>query len=194
VSGDAHDLGIADKVVALHRELRSAELPHAFGGALALAWCTQRARGTVDIDLNVFVSEERAAEVFDVLPAGVYWTEDDVARCRRDGQVRVWWGRTPIDLFTSTTEFHAAVADRHVTHDFAGESVPFLSCTDLAVFKAFFDRSRDWADIDEMLLAGTLDGDRVIGVLVRYLDPDDARVTRLRALLADRVDRNENTF
>jgi hypothetical protein len=184
MSGAADDLGIAQKVVLLHRSLRSADLPHAFGGALALAWCTQRARGTVDIDLNVFVSEERAPEVFDALPSEVHWGGDDVARCRRDGQVRVWWGRTPIDLFTSTTEFHSGVAERHVTHDFADESIPFLSCTDLAVFKAFFDRSRDWADIEEMLLAGTLDGDRVIGVLVRYLDPDDARVARLRTVLA----------
>jgi hypothetical protein len=184
VSG-ADDLGIAEKVVALHRGFRSAELPHAFGGALALAWCTQRARGTVDIDVNVFVSEERAAEVFEALPSVVAWEEDDVARCRRDGQVRVWWGRTPVDLFTSTTEFHSGVAGRHVTHEFAGETIPFLSCTDLAVFKAFFDRTRVWADVEEMLLAGTLDGDRVIGVLVRYLDPDDARVARLRAHLAE---------
>jgi len=31
--------------------LDDADVPHAFGGALALAWCTQRARGTIDIDL-----------------------------------------------------------------------------------------------------------------------------------------------
>ncbi|MHB1138895.1 MAG: hypothetical protein ACYC2O_08050, partial [Microthrixaceae bacterium] len=60
--------------------------------------------------------------------------------------------------------------------------VPFLACTDLAVFKAFFDRTKDWADLEEMVAAGTLDVDRVVGVLVRYLGADDDRVARLLAL------------
>lgn len=57
--------------------------------------------------------------------------------------------------------------------------IPFLSCSDLAVFKAFFDRTRDWADLEDMAAAGTFDVDRVTGVLVRYLGPDDERVARL---------------
>lgn len=39
-----------------------------------------------------------------------------------------------------------------------------LSCADLAVFKAFFNRTKDWADLEEMRSAGTLDVDGVIGV------------------------------
>ena len=54
---------LADRIVAVHRSLAKARLPHAFGGALALAWCTQRARGTIDIDVNVFVSAADAARV-----------------------------------------------------------------------------------------------------------------------------------
>ena len=47
--------GIVEQILAIHGALGDARLPHAFGGALALAWCTQRARGTIDIDVNVFV-------------------------------------------------------------------------------------------------------------------------------------------
>ena len=65
---------------------------------------------------------------------------------------------------------------------FAGRFVPFLSCADLAVFKAFFNRTKDWADLEEMRAAGTLDLDRVVGVLTRYLGPTDERVERLRKL------------
>jgi hypothetical protein len=65
---------------------------------------------------------------------------------------------------------------------FAGRELPFLSCTDLAVFKAFFNRTRDWADLEEMAEAGTLDFDRLIGVLVRYVGTDDERIGRLRLL------------
>ena len=53
----------AGKILALHGALDAAGLPHAFGGALALAWCTERARGTIDIDLNVFVAADQAEHV-----------------------------------------------------------------------------------------------------------------------------------
>jgi hypothetical protein len=185
--------GIVAKILALHAALDAARLPHAFGGALALAWCTQRARGTIDIDLNVFVDTERSDEVFDALPVDVTRSDAELRVCRRDGQVRLWWGATPIDLFTDTTDFHRAVASRAVTHEFAGATVPFLGCSDLAVFKAFFSRGKDWVDLEEMLVAGTLDVDAVVGVLVQHLGIDDDRVSRLRALaeapLGDATDR-----
>ncbi len=175
--------GIVDKILALHTALDIARLSHAFGGALALAWCTERARGTIDIDVNVFVEQTRAGDVFDALPAEVARSQTDLARCLADGQVRLWWGHTPIDVFTNTTDFHVAVADRLVMHQFATRSVPFLSCSDVAVFKAFFNRTKDWADLEEMAAAGTLDGDLVLGALVHYLGRDDDRVERLRSLL-----------
>ena len=179
------DTGLVDKIVALHDALDAARLPHAFGGALALAWCTERARGTIDIDVNVFVDAALSADAFDALPDGVTRTADDLAQCIRDGQVRLWWDSTPIDLFTNTTDFHRAAADRAVTHTFASRDVPFLCCSDVAVFKAFFNRPRDWADVEEMVAAGTLDADLALGALVHYLGADDDRVTRLGALVAD---------
>ena len=68
-------------------------------------------------------------------------------------------------------------------HEFASHNVPFLCCSDVAVFKAFFNRTKDWADLEEMVAAGTLDGDLVLGALVHYLGRDDDRVERLTALL-----------
>jgi hypothetical protein len=175
-------IGLPEKLVAIDHALRSAGLPHAFGGALALAWCTQRARGTIDLDVNVFVDAARAAEVFTALPDEVGWSDEDVTTAVRDGQVRLWWAATPIDVFLNTTEFHAQAADRAVDHEFLGEPVAFLACRDLAVFKAFFNRTQDWADLEAMLSAGALDVEAVLGVLTRYLGGDDERVARLRAL------------
>jgi hypothetical protein len=173
---------LADKLVAVHRALDAAGLPHAFGGALALAWCTHRPRGTSDLDVNVFVDAGRAAAVLEGLPADVSSSDDDLVRLRRDGQARLWWDRTPIDLFLNTTDFHEDAAGRARPEPFRGTTVPFLACEDLAVFKAFFDRTRDWADLEEMAAAGALDVEGVLGVLVRYLGGDDHRVARLRAL------------
>ena len=99
-------ISLTDKILALHQGFEQAQMPHAFGGALALAWCTARARGTVDIDCNVFVGSDQAARVMKALPANVEWTEDDVAILLRDGQTRLFWGSTPVDLFLNTTDFH----------------------------------------------------------------------------------------
>jgi hypothetical protein len=170
------------KIIAIHEALSAVDVPHAFGGALALAWCTERARGTIDIDVNVFVDVSRTSETLGALPGGVAWTAEDVTAIERDGQTRLWWDTTPVDIFLNTTEFHMQVANRARVELFAGAFVPFLSCADLAVFKAFFNRTKDWADLEEMLAAGTLDVDRVLGVLVRYLGPTDERVDRLRRM------------
>lgn len=176
-------LGLPEKIVAIHEALDSKGISHAFGGALALAWCTQRARGTIDIDLNAFVRPGSAETVFESLPAGIVWTAHDLEITRRDGQVRLWWDTTPVDLFLSTTGFHDDVASRSRRELFMGREIPFLSCTDLAVFKAFFNRTKDWADIEEMVAAGTLDVERVVGVLVTYLGRTDERVDRLLGLV-----------
>lgn len=173
---------LADKIVAIHDGLSAVRLPHAFGGALALAWCTQRARGTIDIDVNVFVAIDRVDDVLAALPRGVLHSEADHALFVRDGQARLWWGTTPVDVFLNTTAFHAEVALRARRERFNDRDVPFLACTDLAVFKAFFNRTKDWADLEEMAEAGTLDRQRVVGVLAEYLGLDDPRVERVLRL------------
>ena len=173
------------KIIATHRGLEKASLPHAFGGALALAWCTRRARGTIDIDVNVFVDTARSREVVRALPRGTACDDSQLAALERDGQVRLWWDRTPVDVFLDTTPFHESVLERVRWEQFAGIDVPFLACHDIAVFKAFFGRTKDWADLEEMLAAGTLDVNRVIAVLIEYSGIDDPRVRKLDKLRAN---------
>ena len=108
--------------------------------------------------------------------------DEDAARIARDGQQRLWWDGTPVDVFLNTTDFHERAAARARWERFDGADLPFLACSDLAVFKAFFNRTKDWADLEEMAAAGTLDVDRVVGVLARYLGPADDRVARLLSL------------
>ena len=175
-------MNLPEKIVALHRALDGGGIPHAFGGALALAWCTRQARGTVDIDVNVLMEPAQVRDVLAALPNGVKWSDADVRLIERDGQARLWWEATPVDLFFSTTDFHATVAERCRHEPFLGERLPFLSCRDLAVFKTFFNRTRDWADLEEMAEAGTLDVEAVLGVIVGYLGGAHERIERLRRL------------
>jgi hypothetical protein len=173
---------IVRKIVAVHRALDRAGLPHAFGGALALAWCTAQARGTIDIDVNVFVDATESRRVAGALPKPIVRSDAQLAALEREGQVRLWWDHTPVDVFLDTTPFHRQVVGRCRREAFGGTEVPFLSCLDIAVFKAFFNRTKDWADLEEMQAAGTLDGPAVIAVLVEYLGAEDERIRKLDAI------------
>jgi hypothetical protein len=173
---------IVDKILVIGAALEGQRLPYAFGGALALAFCTERARGTIDIDVNVFVAPDQAGRVMSSLCPPVSHSDEDPVVLERDGQIRLWWEQTPIDIFLDTTNFHLQAAQRRQIHDFGGRQIPFLGCSDLAVFKAFFNRTKDWADLEEMIAIGALNVDQTLGVLVRYLGEDDHRLERLRSL------------
>ena len=170
---------LAEKVVAIHDSLEEAGLPHAFGGALALAWCTRQPRGTSDIDVNVFAPTKSVRRVLDALPPAIRATPSQLRELKATGQVRLSWDDTPVDLFLNTSTFHQEVVDRVSYEPFGGKAVPFLSCSDLAVFKAFFDRRRDWADLEEMLLAGTVDVEIVVAAISTFLGPEDPRIEHL---------------
>ncbi len=170
---------LAEKIVALHQALSTANVPHAFGGALALAWCTGQARATIDIDVNVFLTVDQLEVLLSSLPSEVAVRSKDEQMLRRDGQARLWWDATPVDVFLNVLPFHEEVARQIRWEDFAATRVPFLACRDLAVFKAFFSRTKDWADLEAMQEAGTLDLRYVRGVLIELLGTDDERLVRL---------------
>ena len=128
--------GLAEKIVAIHLDLDTGQLPHAFGGALALAWCTQRHAARTTSTSTCSSNRPLASEVLDALPSDVAFVDRDWAIVERDGQVRLFWDTTPVDLFLNTTHFHEQAATATRQEDFGDVRVPFLSCLDLAVFKA----------------------------------------------------------
>ncbi len=173
---------LQSQMVQLHKSLARRNIPHAFGGALALAWCTQQARGTIDIDINIFISTEEIDLLIAALPRAIITSEGSLKELHRDGQTRLMWNDTPLDIFLNTTTFHAQAAQRIRYETFGGVELPFLACRDLAVFKTFFNRTRDWADLEDMHAAGTLDVRAVTTELLEFLGEGDPRIMRLRLL------------
>jgi hypothetical protein len=172
---------LGDRLLAVHHALDAARIPHAIGGAIALAYCTLEPRGTRDLDVNVFTGPERAKDVFAALPEGVQFSGLSLEQAERDGQVRLRWGDMPVDLFLSVLPFHDHVAAHVRLVPFEGHAIPVLGCTGLAVFKAMFDRPRDWVDIEAMVEARAVDLDEVMRWVVE-LAGEDARVEKLTAL------------
>ena len=172
-------MNLAERVVALHRALGRRRVPHAFGGAIALAYWTLDPRATSDIDVNVFVAAERAARVLAALPPDVARPEGVEDTIAREGQVRLWWDETPLDLFFDYVPLHAAAARHRRVVPFADTRIPVLGPVELALFKVMFDRTRDWADLEAMVAAGTLDVPAVTRELTALIGPDDPRHARL---------------
>jgi hypothetical protein len=174
---------LGDQLLAIHHAFEAVHLPHAIGGAIALGYCTLEPRATRDLDVNVFTGPERAKEVFAALPAGVAFSGLSLEQAERDGQVRLRGGTTPIDLFLSVLPFHDHVAAHVRLVPFEGHMIPVLSCTGLAVFKAMFDRPRDWVDIEAMVEARAVDLDEARRWVVTMVG-EDARAEKLAALAA----------
>jgi hypothetical protein len=175
-----------EKIVALQRAFEAAGIPHAFGGAQALAYYAAP-RATHDIDLNVFAKADRAPEVLRLLAELGAATDAPglVERIERDGQARVFWDRTPIDLFFSYDPLHESSMRRRRSVPFGADRIHVLSAEDLMVYKVIFDRAKDWRDLAELVYAANdpLDVDYVREWLGRILAPDDPRHARLERLV-----------
>ncbi len=172
-------MNLSDRLLAIHASLDSHGIEYAFGGAIALAYWTLDPRGTSDIDVNLFTPPDRCRIALDALPDGIAHDEAAVAAILRDGQVRLWWDETPIDLFFDYTALHGDAARHRRLVPFAGQQIPVLGPVELAVFKAMFDRTRDWADIEAMLAAQTLDVDAVREHVEAMTSDADPRLARL---------------
>lgn len=173
---------LPEKVLAIHHRLVEANVGHAFGGALALAYYAEP-RATIDIDVNVFVSPERHTAVeAELAPLGVAG-DTAAAAVERDGQVRTWWDTTPVDIFYAYHDLHDAMrrAARRVA--FASDTIPILSPEHLATCKAVFNRPKDWLDIEQILVATPdVDRDEIgtwIGAIAGSDDPRAQHFARL---------------
>jgi hypothetical protein len=103
----------------------------------------------------------------------------------RDGQARVFWEKTPIDLFFAYDPLHDSSMQRRRLVDFGGDTIHVLSAEDLMLYKAIFNREKDWRDIAEMIYAteGNLDFDYVRSWLARIVAGSDPQLARFERLV-----------
>jgi hypothetical protein len=162
-------------------------LPYAIGGALALA-IAGVPRGTADVDVNVFVHEDRVPEAIEVLAAlGIRL--DPVGaelQARREGMFVGRWDGMRIDVFLPSIPF-AGEAERtrvRVT-DAAGWSGWFLSAEAIAVFKLLFFRGKDVVDLERLVaVRPELDRAYVRRWIVEMMGEGDERTSKWDDLVA----------
>jgi hypothetical protein len=179
--------GAAEAAQQIAVALEQAGLPYAIGGALALA-IAGVPRGTADVDLNVFVDEQRVLEVIQLLRSLAIDIDDAaaLARARRDGMFVGRWDGMRIDVFLPSTPFsHEAARTRVRITDHTGWSGWFLSAEALAVFKLLFFRGKDVVDLERLVaVRPELDREYVRKWIVDMMGEHDDRVRRWDEIVA----------
>jgi hypothetical protein len=172
---------LPDGITAIHRQFAADAIPHAFGGAIALTYCSVPG-ATADIDIYVFLPQAELRRVLDAIGAVVPIT--DRAKAEREmqntAQVRLRWDRIPVDVFFSNSKFHDSMATRAVGVEYDAISLPVLSAEDLVICKAAFNRPKDWIDIEAIFKVqdGALDADYFRYWLSEFNQPPDDEPSR----------------
>jgi len=98
----------------------------------------------------------------------------------------VRWDGTPVDLFFAYDALHRSSLLRRRRVDFGDDRIHVLSPEDLILYKATFDRPKDWQDIAGILFAAAepLDVDYCRRWLERIDAPEGHRLARLERLVA----------
>lgn len=176
--------GLAGRIVAAHELLDSMHVTHQFGGAVALAWY-RNPRATTDIDINVTLPPEDAGPVLGALAhLDVSVSPANRVAIARDGQARLDWDGSYLDIFFATLDLHREMAERSRQVSFGPVRIPILSPEHLVVCKAVFGRPKDWLDIEEMIAWGTaIDEAETLGWVQEILGSASEQHAHLTALL-----------
>ena len=169
--------------------LRAADIDHAVGGALALGFYAEP-RGTLDVDLNIFVDAGDPGEALDVLAAGGIVLDRDhaIATLASRGDLFLRHRGCRLDLFFNSIPFHASAARRTREISLLGARVPILSPEDLIVLKLLFNRHKDVVDIERIVAAlgaAGLDWPYIRRWLIECVGEEDSRMATLKALSND---------
>ena len=159
--------------------LEQRAIPYAIGGAIAYGYYGA-ARGTKDVDLNLFLSPDEAGPALEALvAAGVRIDRDQaIERGRERGDAVGHFGLVRVDVFFNSIELHERAAKRTRTVTLLGRPAQILSPEDTVILKAFFNRGKDWVDIERLLArqGGDLDRAEIRLWLVEGVGEEDARV------------------
>ena len=172
----------------LAEQLDLREQTYALGGAIALGyWGVPR--GTVDVDVTVFLPPERPSECIWLLQEiGCDFSPAEAAQSLREhGFCRVTLSGVRVDVFLPIVPFYEAARRRRQRVELGGRSVMVWDAESLAVFKMMFFRRKDLADVEQILRTQGTRFDRtwVREQLVAIYGPRDPRLAQWDDLLGD---------
>jgi len=136
----------------LAEQLQLRQQEYAVGGAIALGyWGTPR--GTVDVDLTLFLPPDKSADCVWLLQeiGCEFSAAEAVESLREHGFCRVTCGGLRVDVFLPIAPFYEAARARRKSVELANQPITIWDAESLAVFKMMFFRRKDLADAEQIL-------------------------------------------
>jgi hypothetical protein len=171
------DADIAQAASRVGQALERTGVDYAIGGALALG-IHGALRATRDVDVNVFCEPSQLGSAFTALAAAGVKLNEETARqeAATEGWFTGWLDAVRIDVFVPSIDFSWEAARRRVQRPFAGTSLWFLSAESLCIFKLLFFRTKDLADLEQLVRTTQLDRAWVRDTISSMMGADDPRV------------------
>jgi hypothetical protein len=170
--------------------LDAAQVHYAIGGAIAYGFFGA-ARGTHDVDINVFLPGARAGLALDALiAAGLKIDRESALESAIErGDARGRFASMPIDLFFNSIPVHDRAARRTRQVTLHGKLIWVLAPEDTAIFKMLFYRGKDLVDVERLirLMRQELDTTYVRRALVEVVGEEDHRTKKWDALVAELI-------
>ena len=169
--------------------LEARDIPYAIGGALALGYYAPP-RGTVDVDINIFVTPPDAIDplLHTLAEVGfqVERPETVLRTATEDGQFRGRIDGLRVDVFVPAFDYYASLQHRRRRVPLGGADVWVLGAEDLAVLKLMFFRPKDLADLHALArdYGEQLDAAAVRAQVAALIGEDDARVREWDKIVA----------
>ena len=179
------DADIAEAASRIGQALERARVDYAIGGALALG-IHGALRATRDVDVNVFCEPAQLSQVFAALSAVGVKLNEETAReeAATEGWFSGWLDAVRIDVFVPSIDFSWEAARRRVQRPFAGTPLWFLSAESLCIFKLLFFRTKDLADLEQLVRTTPLDRLWVKETISSMMGSDDPRVAAWERITA----------
>jgi hypothetical protein len=163
-------------------------IDYAFGGAIALGYWSQP-RGTLDVDLTLFLTPGDHQSVLDALRAMGCAFDPDAARALLEEHsfCRASFCGVDVDVFLPMFDFYEVARARRARVRMGKESIHVWSAETLAVFKMMFFRRKDVVDVERLLRDGGGEFDRkwVRAQLVEIFGARDPRISAWDELVAE---------
>lgn len=141
-----------DVALGVAQVFEGSGVPYAIGGAIAYAlWGPPR--GTMDVDLNLFVPPDRVAAALEPLRRfGARFDSPDVgAEAAESGMVVGRVGPFRLDIFTPSIPFAWEAMHTRQRAKLRDQEAWFLSAEATCVFKLLFFRGKDVVDLERLV-------------------------------------------
>jgi len=145
-------LDASDIAEQLAKKLSERGQEYALGGAVALSYWAEP-RGTMDVDLTLFLSIQKPSEVVWLLGeiGCIVSATNAIASIQEHGFCQAEFDSFRIDVFLPTIPFYEQARSRRRKVSLGNQQAMVWDAETLAVFKMMFFRRKDIADVEAIL-------------------------------------------